>query len=165
MSKEIVLTKGRTAKTSLALSQAAAHAEILIQPETNALRDDAAIVPIGDRILVRRVSDTIRTVSGIQLPDMAKEKAGFGVVIAAGQGRYNLNGQLIPLRVSAGAVICFGRFAGTDVFLSGAHNEDGKCVLLREEEVFFVVMDNSTAKEIADNADPEITPLTAEART
>lgn len=162
MSKEIVLAKGR--KPSLALSQAARHAEVFLQPETNALREDAAIVPIGDRILVRRVSDTTRTVSGIQLPDVSKQKAGFGVVIACGQGRYNMNGQLIPLRVSAGAVVCFGCFAGTDVYLSGVGNEDGKCLLLREEELFFVVMQNVEAQNIAAEADPDITPLTAESR-
>jgi chaperonin GroES len=149
-------------RRSVSLAEAPQIAARLIENETHALKESSAIVPIGDRLIVRRISDAAKSTGGIILPPIAKEKAGYGVVIAAGQGRYNINGMLIPLRVQSGAVVCFGKYSGTEVELSGVGNEDGKCLLLREEEIFFVVMEDPEAQAIRENADPPIVPLHGE---
>lgn len=143
------------------VAKAPARAEQFIDPKTHALKDDAAIVPIGDRLLVRKIPKNESTYGGLVLPDVGKSEAGYGVVVAAGQGRYNIAGQLIPLRVSAGAVICFGKFAGTNVQVLGFGNLDGDCCLLREEEVFYAVMSRADAAKIAADANPPITAMAA----
>lgn len=142
------------------VAKAPARANQFIDPKTHALKEDAAIVPIGDRLLVRKIPRNETTYGGLHLPDVGKSEAGYGVVVAAGQGRYNIAGQMIPLRVSAGAVVCFGKYAGTNVQVLGFGNQDGECCLLREEEVFYAVMSRDDAAKIAANADPRITPMT-----
>lgn len=138
------------------IATAPKRAEALIDSENHGLKADAAIVPIGDRLIVRKISPNTKTYGGLHLPDLGQQEAGYGVVVAAGQGRYNIVGQLIPLRVRNGAVICFGKYAGTKIALLGFGNADGECVSLREEEVFFVVTTKAEAARIANLADPAI---------
>jgi chaperonin GroES len=138
------------------IATAPKRAEALIDSEHHGLKDDAAIVPIGDRLIVRKIAPNTKTHSGLHLPDLGQQEAGYGVVVATGQGRYNIVGQLIPLRVSSGAVICFGKYAGTKLALLGFGNADGECVSLREEEVFFIVTTKAEAARIAALADPAI---------
>lgn len=138
------------------IKDAPQRAEKFLDTTTHALKEGSAIVPVGDRILVRRIPDAVNTAGSIVLPEIGRTKAGYGVVVAAGQGRFNLAGQLIPLRVQAGAIVCFGKYAGTDVNVLGVHNEDGACVIIREEEVFYVVMGTESAARIAANADPRV---------
>lgn len=144
---------------ALSIREAPKRAELFIDPATNALKDDSVPVPMGDRVLVRRIPEAVRTIGGITLPETGKSPAGFGVVVGVGQGRYNLAGQLIPVRVCVGAVIAFGKYAGTDVHLFGVGAEDGKCVSLREEEIMFVVMSRAEAANVQAVADPPISPV------
>jgi chaperonin GroES len=138
------------------IAKAPARANRLIEQETHALKDDAAIVMNSDRLLVRKLPAITKTYGGLVLPDLGKSEAGYGVVIAAGQGRYNLAGQLIPLRIQAGAVVCFGKYAGTNCQVLGFGNQEGECVVLREEEVFYAVMTEAQAARIAALADPPV---------
>ncbi len=142
------------------IATAPRRAEALIDTQTHALKSDTAIVPIGDRLIVRKIPKMETTYGGLILPDLGKQEAGYGVVVAAGQGRFNIAGQLIPVRVSPGAVVCFGKYAGTNLQLLGMGNESGECVSLREEEIFFVVTTKDEAARIATQADPRITPAT-----
>jgi chaperonin GroES len=138
------------------IASAPQRAEALIDSENHGLKADAAIVPIGDRLIVRKISPNTKTYSGLILPDLGQQEAGYGVVVACGQGRYNIVGQLIPLRIDPGAVICFGKYAGTKLALLGFGNQDGECVSLREEEVFFVVTTKAEAERVAARARPPI---------
>ena len=57
--------------------------------------------PLGDRIIVEVLEEEETTVSGIVLPDTAKEKPQRGPVLAVGPGRYE-DGKLVPLDVADG---------------------------------------------------------------
>jgi chaperonin GroES len=142
------------------IASAPKRAEALIDTSTHALKSDTAIVPIGDRLIVRKIPKMETTYGGLVLPDLGKQEAGYGVVVAAGQGRFNIAGQLIPVRVSPGAVVCFGKYAGTNLQLLGLGNEEGECISLREEEIFFVVTTKDEAARIAAQAHPPIVPAT-----
>jgi len=54
------------------------------------------LVPLHDRILVRRVEEAGTTRGGIVIPETAKDKPQEGEVIAAGKGKVNEKGRLIP---------------------------------------------------------------------
>jgi chaperonin GroES len=142
--------------SGLSIRSAPERAELVLDKETNSLKDDAVFVPMGDRILVRRIDEAVRTMGGIRLPDTGKTPAAFGVVVGVGQGRYNLVGQLIPIRVQVGAVVMFGKYAGTDVEIFGVGAKDGRCVNLREEEIMGVIMSKDQAAKLMAEADPEI---------
>lgn len=147
---------GAEGSSGLAIKDAPQLAAAVLDKETNALKDDSVFVPMGDRVLVRRIDEAIRTVGGITLPDTGKTPPAFGVVVGVGQGRYNLVGQLIPIRVQVGAVVMFGKYAGSDIEVFGVGAKDGKCVNLREEEIMGVIMSKEQAAKVMTEADPEI---------
>ena len=54
------------------------------------------------------------TVSGIVLPDTAKEKPQRGRVLAVGTGRWD-DGKHIPLDVAVGDEVVFSKYGGTEI--------------------------------------------------
>lgn len=144
--------------TGLATRDAEKQAEAVLDTKSHALKDDAVAVPLGDRVTVKRIAEVELSAHGIVIPQTGKQAPSFGVVTGVGQGRYNLVGQLIPLRVQVGAVVMFGRFSGTDLPLFGVANKNAEPLLcLREEEIMLVLM---TKEQYANmqgmNPDPEI---------
>lgn len=147
-----------TGSTGLAIRDAHKQAEAVLDTQTHALKDDAVFVPMGDRITVVRIPDVELSSHGIVIPQSAKNPPSFGVVVGAGQGRYNLVGQLIPCRVQIGAVVAFGKFAGSDLPLFGVASKSAEPqLILREEEIFGVIMSAEDYQKIREQADPEIT--------
>jgi chaperonin GroES len=90
--------------------------------------------PLRDRILVKRLEEEEQRVGGIIIPDTAKEKPQQGKVVAAGNGRVNDEGKVIPLDVKAGDTILFGKYAGSEIKLD---NEE--YLIIREDEVLGVI--------------------------
>lgn len=77
------------------------------------------LVPLEDRVVIKVMEQEEKTASGIVLPDTAKEKPSKGKVVAAGPGKYDDNGKLIPMPVSVGDVVVFAKYAGTELKLDG----------------------------------------------
>ncbi|MEO1330890.1 MAG: co-chaperone GroES [Pseudomonadota bacterium] len=75
--------------------------------------------PLHDRVLVRRIESDEKTAGGLIIPDTAKEKPQEGEVIAVGEGARKDSGELIPMAVSKGDKILFGKWSGTEVKLDG----------------------------------------------
>ena len=88
--------------------------------------------PLYERILVKRAPEAEK-IGNIVIPDDAKEKPQMGTVIATGDGRRDVNGDLIPLDVKVGDRILFGKFAGSDITIDGE-----TFVVMKEEECFGV---------------------------
>ncbi len=77
------------------------------------------IKPLEDRILVRPEESEETTVSGIVIPDTAKEKPQEGTVLAVGPGRRTESGELIPLDVKEGDRVIYSKYGGTEIKLDG----------------------------------------------
>ena len=76
--------------------------------------------PLEDRIVVRPGEAEETTVSGLVIPDTAKEKPQQGEVVAAGPGRRSEHtGELIPVHVSVGDVVLYSKYGGTEVTVDG----------------------------------------------
>lgn len=88
------------------------------------------IRPLNDRVLVKRIQDSKKRVSGIIIPDTAKEKSQEGEVIATGPGKRLETGEYTPIAVSAGDRILFGKYAGTEVKI-----ENQGYLLMREDDI------------------------------
>ena len=59
--------------------------------------------PLGDRLIVEVLEEEETTVSGIVLPDTAKEKPQRGKVLAVGPGpRNDESGEHVPMDVEEG---------------------------------------------------------------
>jgi chaperonin GroES len=87
--------------------------------------------PLGDRVVVQPVEEEETTASGIVLPDTAKEKPQKGKVIAAGEGKWDDDGEKrIPLDISEGDEVLYSKYGGTEIVVDG---ED--LLVLRESDV------------------------------
>jgi len=90
--------------------------------------------PLGDRIVVKVVTQEEKTKGGIVLPDTAKEKPQEGEVVAVGSGKVLENGQKLPLEVKVGDKIIFSKYAGTEVKIEGE-----ELIIFSERDVLAVV--------------------------
>jgi chaperonin GroES len=88
------------------------------------------VIPLHDRVLVKRLEAEETTKGGIIIPDTAKEKPQEAKVIAVGQGRVAEDGKVVPLEVKKGDKVLIGKFSGTEVTIEGEEH-----VILREEEI------------------------------
>ncbi len=79
-----------------------------------------SLQPLEDRIVVKPGDAEEMTVSGLVIPDTAKEKPQQGEVLAVGPGRRSeQNGELIPVDVSVGDVVLYSKYGGTEVTVDG----------------------------------------------
>ncbi|MBI2415991.1 MAG: co-chaperone GroES [Candidatus Kerfeldbacteria bacterium] len=86
--------------------------------------------PVGDRVLVRPLTEQEVTASGIVLPDTVdREKKAEGEVLAVGDGE-----DVKKLNLTVGATVLFGKYAGDDIEYN---DEDLK--FLKHDEILAVV--------------------------
>ena len=92
--------------------------------------------PLGDRLIVEVLEEEETTVSGIVLPDTAKEKPQRGRVLAVGPGARNTDtGEHIPMDVEEGDEIVFSKYGGTEIKLG-----TDEVLILRESDVLAKVV-------------------------
>ena len=92
--------------------------------------------PLGDKIVIELVETEEKTISGIVLPDSAKEKPQEGIVVAVGNGKVYDNGQRVALEVQVGDRIIFSKYAGTEVKL-----DDQEYTILKQSDILAKVTD------------------------
>ncbi len=92
--------------------------------------------PLGDRLIVEVLEEEETTVSGIVLPDTAKEKPQRGRVLAVGPGsRNDETGEYVPMDLSEGDEIIFSKYGGTEIKLG-----TDEVLILRESDVLAKVV-------------------------
>src|SRR3954453_7559219 len=91
--------------------------------------------PLGDRLIVEVLDEEETTISGIVLPDTAREKPQRGKVLAVGPGSRDDKGELVPMDVAEGDEIIFSKYGGTEIKLGV---ED--VLILRETDVLAKVV-------------------------
>ncbi len=74
--------------------------------------------PLDDRVVVKPGEEEETTVSGIVIPDTAKEKPQEGEVVAVGPGRFE-DGQRVPVDVKVGDRVLYSKYGGTEVKIEG----------------------------------------------
>ena len=81
-------------------------------------KKDFNLKPLEDRIVVKPGEEEEKTVSGIVIPDTAKEKPQEGSVVAVGPGRFE-EGQRVPLDVAVGDTVIYSKYGGTAFKVEG----------------------------------------------
>ena len=76
-----------------------------------------SIKPLEDRIVIKQVEAEQTTASGLVIPDTAKEKPQEGEVVAVGPGRFDDNGNRVPMDVAVGNRVLYSKYGGTEVKL------------------------------------------------
>lgn len=88
------------------------------------------VIPLHDRVLLKRLEEKEVKKGGIIIPDTAKEKPQEAEVIEVGKGRVTEDGKVVPLEVKKGDRVLIGKFSGTEVEIEGVEH-----VIVREEEI------------------------------
>ena len=79
-----------------------------------------SLQPLEDRIIVKPGEAEETTVSGLVIPDTAKEKPQQGEVLAVGPGkRSEQTGDLIPVDVAVGDTVVYSKYGGTEIASGG----------------------------------------------
>lgn len=88
------------------------------------------LVPLGDRVVLKRAEPETTTSGGIVLPDTAQDRPQRGEVMAVGDGHTLKDGTRAPLTVKEGDRVIFNSFAGEEVSVG-----DEELLLLRESDI------------------------------
>ena len=78
-----------------------------------------AIKPLEDKILVEAIEAETTTASGLVIPDTAKEKPQEGTVVAVGEGRFDEDGDRIPMDIKEGDKVIYSKYGGTEIKYEG----------------------------------------------
>src|SRR5438552_7209430 len=77
------------------------------------------VVPLNDKIVVKRLEAEDRTAGGIVLPDTAKEKPRQGKVLSLGDGKLLESGKRAAFQVKEGDRVLFTSYSGNEVTVDG----------------------------------------------
>ena len=91
--------------------------------------------PLGDRLIVEVLEEEEITISGIVLPDTAREKPQRGKVLAVGPGSRDEDGEYIKMDVEVGDEVIFSKYGGTEIKLGV-----DEVLILRESDVLAKVV-------------------------
>lgn len=86
------------------------------------------IKPLADRVLINPTAAEEVTVSGIIIPDSAKEKPLKGTVLAVGNGTKDEE-----MVVKPGDTVLYGKYAGTEIEVEGT-----KYLIMRQSDILAV---------------------------
>lgn len=89
------------------------------------------IKPLADRVLIAPLPAEEVTMSGIIIPDSAKEKPLKGTVLATGNGTKDEE-----MIVKENDVVLYGKYAGTEIEANGE-----KYLIMRQSDILAVVTD------------------------
>lgn len=93
------------------------------------------LVPLGEKVVVKRLDAEEVTTGGIVLPDTARTKPRQGRVLSVGDGRLLADGSRAGHQVAEGDRVLFTDYAGSEVVV------DGEALLIMDEhEILAVVL-------------------------
>ncbi|SFK42066.1 co-chaperone GroES [Proteiniphilum acetatigenes] len=87
------------------------------------------IKPLADRVLVKPAAAEEKTVSGIIIPDTAKEKPLKGEVVAVGKGTKDEE-----MVVKQGDKVLYGKYAGTEIEIDGV-----QYLIMRQSDILGII--------------------------
>ncbi len=87
------------------------------------------IKPLADRVLIKPAAAEEKTVSGIIIPDTAKEKPLKGEIVAVGNGTKDEE-----MVVKVGDNVLYGKYAGTEVEF-----DNEKYLIMRQSDVLAII--------------------------
>lgn len=85
--------------------------------------------PLADRVLIKPAPAEETTLSGIIIPDSAKEKPLKGSVLAAGEGTKDEK-----MILKEGDTVLYGKYAGTEITVEGK-----EYLIMRQNDVLAVL--------------------------
>jgi chaperonin GroES len=91
------------------------------------------IQPLADRVVIEPLEETEEMRGGLYIPDTAKEKPQQGKIVAVGPGRVE-KGDRVPMELSVGQKVLYGKYSGTEITL-----DDSQYLIVKESDVLAVI--------------------------
>ena len=91
------------------------------------------LVPLDDKIVLKKVVAEETTKSGIVLTGQTKEKPQEAEVIAVGPGGI-VDGKEVVMQVKVGDKVIYSKYAGTDVELDGE-----KLIVVKQSDILAII--------------------------
>lgn len=98
--------------------------------KTKIIYHNMKLKPLADRVIIAPAAAEEVTMSGIIIPDSAKEKPLKGKVLAVGNGTKDEE-----MILKEGDEVLYGKYAGTEVEYDGE-----KVLIMRQNEVLAVIL-------------------------
>jgi len=92
------------------------------------------VVPLNDKILVKRLEAEEKTAGGIVLPDTAKEKPRQGKVLSLGEGKRLDSGKRATFQVKVGDRVLFTSYAGNEITV-----DNDEYLIMTEDDILAIV--------------------------
>jgi chaperonin GroES len=92
------------------------------------------VVPLNDKLVVKRLEAESKTAGGIVLPDNAKEKPRQGKVLSLGDGKLLDSGSRAKFQVKEGDRVLFSSYGGQEVTVDGE-----EYLIMTEDDILAVV--------------------------
>ena len=92
------------------------------------------VVPLGDKVVVKRLAAEEKTAGGIVLPDAVRERPQEGRVLSVGDGKLLPSGSRASHVVQEGDRVLFSSYGGIEVKV------DGEELLILDEADILAVM-------------------------
>ena len=91
------------------------------------------LVPLDDKVVLKKAQAEETTKSGIVLTGQDKEKPAQGEVIAVGPGGM-IDGKEIKMQVKKGDKVVYSKYAGTEVEL-----DDEKYLIVKQSDILAII--------------------------
>lgn len=92
------------------------------------------LVPLDDKVVLKKIQAEETTKSGIVLTGQDKEKPAQGEVVAAGPGGVTNDGKPIAMQVKAGDKVVYSKYSGTEVELDGE-----KFLIVKQSDILAII--------------------------
>jgi len=94
------------------------------------------LIPLLDRVLVKRIEAPTKSIGGVLLPESAQAKLNEGVVTAVGPGKRDKDGTLLPMGVKVDDKVLLPQYGGNEVTIA-----DEDFTLYRDDDLLGVLKD------------------------
>lgn len=96
------------------------------------------VLPTSDNLYVQKIEDDQKTKTGLVLPDDVAERPTKGKVLAAGEGKMNDEGVILPMKIAVGDTVLFPKYAGHPIKINGEDN-----LVLSQTEILAILKEDN----------------------
>jgi chaperonin GroES len=96
-------------------------------------KKELGVKPLSDRVVILPKEESEEMRGGLYIPDTAKEKPQQGNIVAVGPGRFE-EGKRVPMELSEGQTVLYGKYSGTEVTL-----DNEQYLIVKEADVLAVI--------------------------
>ena len=91
------------------------------------------LVPLDDKVVLKKLQAEETTKSGIVLPGQDKEKPGQGEVVAAGPGGV-VDGKEVKMQVKVGDKVVHSKYSGTEIEI-----DEEKYLIVKQSDILAII--------------------------